>query len=108
MLYFVASVLDAERTPWRSRKTASPRAQHGKPAVATPDYHVPMHEDAAARLRVALELHDLGEQMMRQRLRRERPQISDAELEDAVGAWLRERPGAEHGDAAGSLSDRNR
>lgn len=66
-----------------------------------------MHEDAATRLRVALDLHDLGERMMRHRLRRERPQISDAELEDAVRAWLRERPGAEHGDAAGPRSNRN-
>jgi hypothetical protein len=63
-------------------------------------------DDAAARLRAALELHDLGERMLRQRLRREQPQITDRELDDAVRTWLRERPGAEHGDALGPPSTR--
>ncbi len=65
-----------------------------------------MDDDAAARLRVALELHALGEQMQRSRLRRERPQITDAELDDAIRAWLHERPGAKHGDTIGPPSDR--
>lgn len=65
-----------------------------------------MDGDPAARLRIALELHALGEQMQRQRLRRERPAITDAELDDAIRAWLRERPGAEHGDAVGPRSAR--
>lgn len=65
-----------------------------------------MDDDPSARLRVALELHELGRQMQRQRLRRERPHATDAELDEAIGAWLRERPGAEHGDAIGSPSDR--
>jgi Xaa-Pro aminopeptidase len=59
-----------------------------------------MDGDPAARLRIALELHELGVQMQRQRLRRERPQLTEAELDGAVRAWLRERPGAEHGDTA--------
>ncbi|MDP8968489.1 MAG: hypothetical protein M3N04_07810 [Actinomycetota bacterium] len=65
-----------------------------------------MDGDPAARLRIALELHALGEQMFRQRLRRERPGITAAELDRAVRAWLRERPGAEHGDAIGPPSRR--
>lgn len=65
-----------------------------------------MDGDPAARLRIALELHDLGEQMLRQRLRRERPSITTAELDQAVAAWLRERPGAELGDAIGPASRR--
>jgi len=70
-------------------------------------YHATtMHDDPGARLRDALELHDLGERMLRQRLRRERPQITDAELDDAIRRWLRERPGAENGDAAGPRSER--
>lgn len=56
------------------------------------------------RLRIALELHDLGVQMQRQRLRREHPEWSDADLADA----MRDRPGAEHGDAAGTRSNRLR
>ena len=65
-----------------------------------------MDGDPATRLRIALELHDLGERMLRQRLRRERPQITQTELDDAIGSWLRDRPGAEHGDAIGPRSQR--
>lgn len=65
-----------------------------------------MTDGPAERLRAALELHDLGERMLRQRLRRERPSATDSDLDDAVDAWLRERPGAEHGDAIGPPSTR--
>lgn len=65
-----------------------------------------MNGDPAARLRIALELHAVGEQMLRQRLRREQPRMTPAELDRAVAAWLRERPGAEHGDAVGPVSRR--
>jgi len=40
--------------------------------------------------------------MMRQRLRREHADWSDAELEEKVVDWLQKRPGAEFGDCAGS------
>jgi signal transduction histidine kinase len=58
-------------------------------------------DQAAARLRAALEMFETGLQMMRQNLRRNHPSLSDAELEERVTAWLRERPGAEFGDAVG-------
>jgi hypothetical protein len=61
-----------------------------------------MDGDPAARLRIALELHELGVRMHRQRLRRERPELTHAELDIAIRAWLHERPGAEHGDAVGT------
>jgi Xaa-Pro aminopeptidase len=67
-----------------------------------------MDGDAAARLRIALELHELGVEMQRQRLRRERPQLTEAELDRAVRDWLHERPGAEHGDTWGRPSERLR
>ncbi len=67
-----------------------------------------MDGDPATRLRIALELHDLGVRMQRQRLRREHPEWSDAELADAMRAWMRDRPGAEHGDATGTPSHRLR
>ena len=67
-----------------------------------------MDGDPATRLRAALELHDLGVRMQRRRLRRERPAMADSELDEAIRAWLRERPGAEHGDAIGPPSDRFR
>lgn len=55
----------------------------------------------AERLRIALDLHDAGVEMMRQNLRRRHPGASDQEIERLLLAWLRERPGAEHGDAVG-------
>ena len=58
-------------------------------------------EAAAGRLRAALELFETGIAMMRQKLRREHPEWSDAQLEARLGQWLQDRPGAEHGDAAG-------
>lgn len=51
-------------------------------------------------LRIALDLLDDAEELLRQRLRRT-TQLSDGEIEARVLAWLHERPGAEHGDAPG-------
>jgi hypothetical protein len=79
-----------------------PRGLH----VRRPKYDLPMASDPAARLLIALELHDLGERMQRQRLRRARPQITPAELDHAIRSWLLERPGAEYGDAVGPRSSR--
>ena len=58
-------------------------------------------EAAAGRFRAALELFETGVAMMRQKLRREHPEWSDTQLETRLGQWLQDRPGAEHGDAAG-------
>lgn len=57
--------------------------------------------EAAARLRTALDLFEAGVEMMRQRLRRDHPDLADREIVARVGAWLRDRPGAEFGDAVG-------
>jgi Rv0078B-related antitoxin len=59
------------------------------------------NEAAAARLRVALELFETGVEMKRQQLRRDHPDLTGDEIEARVAAWLRERPGAEFGDAIG-------
>ena len=56
---------------------------------------------AAARLRTAFDLFVAGERMMRQNLRRRHPEATDAEIESRLRAWMRRRPGAEHGDADG-------
>ena len=58
-------------------------------------------QTAAARLRTAFDLFLAGERMMRQNLKRRHPEASDQEIERRLRAWMRERPGAEHGDAAG-------
>ena len=55
----------------------------------------------AARLRMALDLCELGESMRRAQLRRERPEATDEEIEALLIAWLETRPGAEHGDSWG-------
>ena len=58
-------------------------------------------EAAAARLRLAFELFEAGVAMTRANLRRERPEWTPAQVEARLVEWLRERPGAEHGDAEG-------
>lgn len=52
-------------------------------------------------MRAALDLFELAEDMLRQRLRRDRPDATEGEIEDAVAKWRTTRPGAEHGDAPG-------
>jgi hypothetical protein len=57
--------------------------------------------EAAERMRVTLDLFELGEAMTRQRLRRKHPRATDAEIEVLIVEWLERRPGAEDGDADG-------
>src|SRR5262245_3325911 len=61
----------------------------------------PAEQLAAERLRLAFDLFATGEAPMRQGLRREHPDATDAEIEARLIAWLQERPGAEAGDAVG-------
>lgn len=56
---------------------------------------------AAERLEIALELADLAEEMMLQNLRREHPHESEEQVLARLDAWMRTRPGAEHGDSEG-------
>jgi hypothetical protein len=64
-----------------------------------------MSADPALRFRLALDLFDTGEAMMRQRLHRLHPDWTPAQIEGLVVRWLHERPGAEQGDAAGRSVD---
>lgn len=64
-------------------------------------YVMPSPGKAAERLRLALELFGAGEAVMRQNLRRKHPDENESQIEARLAAWLRERPGAEHGDAPG-------
>jgi hypothetical protein len=56
-----------------------------------------------ARVRTAFELNEAAEAIMRQNLRRRFPQDSEEQIELRLSAWLQDRPGAEHGDAAGPV-----
>ncbi len=63
----------------------------------------------AARLRSALDMHDLGVKLYRQRMRREHPDAGRREIESLVRAWLTapppdtrlRLPSREHRDYAG-------
>ena len=55
----------------------------------------------AEKLRLAVDLAAPGMDVMRGKLRREFPAADPGEIERRLATWLRERPGAEHGDAEG-------
>jgi hypothetical protein len=55
------------------------------------------------RFRVAMELYELAEAMLRQRLRRKHPDATEDEIDALVVAWRSRRPGAEDGDAPGRV-----
>jgi hypothetical protein len=55
----------------------------------------------SARLRTALGLHDSGVALKRAQLRRADPSASEKLIAERLGAWLRTRPGALHGDSEG-------
>jgi hypothetical protein len=58
----------------------------------------PSRETPAEKLRIAFALIDVAERMLRQRLRRESPDISEQALDERVAAWDARRPAAEFGD----------
>ena len=55
----------------------------------------------AQRFALTCELFEAGLELMRQNLRRQNPQASEAEIAAALSRWLRTRPGAEVGDTIG-------
>ncbi|MGQ0624899.1 MAG: hypothetical protein ACT4PP_09690 [Sporichthyaceae bacterium] len=64
-------------------------------------------ESSSGGIPMALALYDLSISMYRQRLRNDRPELSEAEIDAVVAGWLERRPGAELGDMAnGVVSDR--
>ena len=60
-----------------------------------------MTSEEARRLQAALAMFDDGVELMRQNLRRRHPAEGPEAIERRLAAWLRHRPGAEHGDAEG-------
>ena len=60
----------------------------------------------AEKLRQAIEMVDAGVEMMRLNLRRQFPDESEDSIEERLRAWLRDRPGAPHGDGLGVPSCR--
>jgi Rv0078B-related antitoxin len=84
-----------DRCPWRLLSAMSAGFPRTMMAVDSAS------EAAAARLRLAFELFEAGVAMMLAKLRREHPEWTPAQVESRLVEWLRERPGAEHGDAEG-------
>ena len=59
-----------------------------------------------SRMKMAFDLYETAEAIMRQNLRRRFPYAQEAEIERQLVSWLRRRPGAEHGDGPGRPSRR--
>lgn len=59
-----------------------------------------------SRMKMAFDLYETAEAIMRQNLRRRFPDASEAEIERRFVSWLHRRPGAEHGDGIGRPSRR--
>jgi hypothetical protein len=59
------------------------------------------HRRLAERLQTALALHESGVAMKRAQILRQNPDASVDEIARRLNQWLRERPGAEQGDAVG-------
>ena len=59
----------------------------------------------ARTFRLTLDLIDMGIRLMRQNLRRAAPEADEAEIGRRLRVWIRERPGAEHGDCPGRPID---
>lgn len=57
-------------------------------------------------VQAVLDLVELGEDLYRQRLRREEPGLTEPELDARVVAWRQSRPGAPDGDAEGRSANR--
>ena len=55
----------------------------------------------AEKLREAIDLAEVGYEMMRENLRRRNPDASDFEIQRLLTEWLHDRPGAAHGDGVG-------
>lgn len=59
---------------------------------------MPDAERMIARLHTAIDLWATGVALQRRSIRRRNPEASDAEVEELLGQWLQDRPGAEMGD----------
>jgi len=54
----------------------------------------PRQTPEAKRVQAAVEMHELGVRMYRQRMHREHPQATRREIDGMITAWLAERPHA--------------
>jgi len=57
-------------------------------------------------MKVAFDLCEAAEEMMRLSIRRRHPELGEAEVEERIVRWYQHRPGAELGDAPGRPTHR--
>lgn len=55
----------------------------------------------AEKLQMSLDMFDYGCEVMRATLQRRHPNLAEAEVQELLLAWLRDRPGAPDGDGVG-------
>ncbi|HET9959914.1 MAG TPA: hypothetical protein VFQ61_35725 [Polyangiaceae bacterium] len=60
-------------------------------------------QTARENVKTALELLDVAERMLRRRLRREHPHLTEEAIEQRIVDWYQHRPGAELGDGMGVI-----
>jgi hypothetical protein len=60
----------------------------------------------ARRLLEAADMHEIGLELLRQRLRREHPEVGSGDIEEMVRAWVADRPYDSPGDPV-DLIDRS-
>lgn len=51
-----------------------------------------MTSSAAERFQAAVDLHQTGLALQRQNIRRRRPDLTEAEVDEALSTWLADRP----------------
>ena len=70
----------------------------------TPLVAEPVGPSPRERLRIAFELFDVSLRLLRRKLERQHPELSESEREAQIASWLESRPGAELGDAPGRMA----
>jgi hypothetical protein len=59
------------------------------------DTRIPIRDpEMMARMQVTFDLYEAAEETMRHRIRREHPELNEAEVEDRLVEWLMSRPKA--------------
>lgn len=79
---------DVRGSQWALRNIVARFRHHRSGAVRSAQQQAP----EAVRLQAALDMHELGVRLYRQRMRREHPQADRTEIDRMVKAWLAKPP----------------
>lgn len=81
---------DAEGSSGSLRNIVARLRQHRSGAVLSAQQRAP----EASRFQAAIDMHELGVRLYRQRMHREHPQADHTDIDRMVKAWLAEPPGS--------------